>query len=150
MQAISLNGSGLDATMEWSDAAGRVLSESHNGLLGVVCPTTGTYTLAIRDRDYRGGENFRFRINVGAIPIVTAVAPIGLQRGTERTVHVEGVNLATRSVIVRAPADAMPGKKRSGTTRRSTKKSRTPSRLSSTRTRNSSGVDSAFKRMIPL
>jgi hypothetical protein len=59
------------------------MAESRNGLLGIVCATAGEYTLAMRDRDYRGGENYRFRIDVGAIPIVTAVAPLGLQRGTE-------------------------------------------------------------------
>jgi hypothetical protein len=111
VQAGLANGSGLNPMMEWSDAAGRLLAESRNGLLGVVCPTAGSYTLAIRDRDYRGGDNYRYRINVGAIPIVTAVVPLGVQRGTELSVHVEGVNLATHAVTVKVSADELPGKK---------------------------------------
>jgi dipeptidyl aminopeptidase/acylaminoacyl peptidase len=111
VQAASVNGSGVDALVEWSDASGRLLAESRDGLLGVVCPTAGTYLLAVRDRDYRGGENYRYRVNVGAIPIVTAVVPLGLQRGTERDVRVEGVNIASHSATVKAPADVPPGKK---------------------------------------
>jgi hypothetical protein len=111
VQAASVNGSGLDAVLEWSGATGRVIAESREGLLGVVCPTAGTYTLAVRDRDYRGGENYRYRVNVGAIPIVTAVAPLGLQRGTERAVRLEGVNITSHSVTMKAPADTVPGKK---------------------------------------
>jgi hypothetical protein len=111
VQAIAPSGSKLDPVMQWTDAAGRVLAESTAGLLGVFCPEAGNYTLSLRDRDYRGGPDFRYRINVGAVPVVTGVVPLGLRRGTERTIHVEGVNLGTHNVAVKAAADATPGSK---------------------------------------
>ena len=111
VQAVNPAGSKLDPVMQWTDSTGRVLAESAGGLLGVVCPEAGTYTLALRDRDYRGGADFRYRLNVGAVPVVTGVVPLGLQRGTERTIHVEGVNLGNHAVTVKAPADAVPGSK---------------------------------------
>jgi DNA-binding beta-propeller fold protein YncE len=110
VQAQAGSGSKLEPVMQWSDASGRMLAEG-GGLLGVVCPAAGTYMLALRDRDYRGGPEFRYRINVGKIPVVTGVVPLGLRRGTERTIHIEGVHLATHSVAVKAAADAMPGTK---------------------------------------
>ena len=95
VQAVAAAGSKLDPVVQWTDPDGRVLAESTAGLLGVVCPAAGTYTLAIRDRDYRGGPDFRYRLNVGTIPVVTGVVPLGLHRGTERTVHVDGVHLGS-------------------------------------------------------
>src|SRR5262249_3861386 len=68
------------------------------------------YALGIRDREYRGDATMFYRLNVGDVPIVTAVYPLGLQRGTEAEVHVEGVHLGpTRTVRVKAPADAAAG-----------------------------------------
>jgi WD40 repeat protein len=111
VQAVAPAGSKLEPVMQWSDSTGRVLAESIGGLLSVVCPEAGTCTLALRDRDYRGGADFRYRLHVGTVPVVTGVVPLGLQRGTERTVHVEGVNLGSHAVSVKAPADGAPGTK---------------------------------------
>jgi hypothetical protein len=111
VQAANPAGSKLDPVMQWSDSSGRVLAESTAGLLGLACPEAGTYTLALRDRDYRGGPDFRYRLNVGDVAIVTGVVPLGLQRGTERMIHVEGVNLGNQTVTVKVPADALPGSK---------------------------------------
>jgi hypothetical protein len=100
----------LDPVLRLTDADGHTLVETHNGLLGYTCPRAGTYALGIRDRDYRGDPGMRYRLHVGPVPVVTAVFPLGLQRGTEVEVQVEGVNLGpTRSVKVKAPADAAPG-----------------------------------------
>jgi WD40 repeat protein len=103
-------GSKLEPVLQLTDADGRVLVESDNGLLGYTCPRAGTYALGIRDRDYRGGPGMHYRLHAGDVPVVTAVFPLGLQRGTEAEVRVEGVHLGgVRSVRVRAPADAAPG-----------------------------------------
>jgi hypothetical protein len=110
VQAQAASGSKLEPVLQWSDARGHVLAEG-GGLLGVVCPTAGIYTLALRDRDYRGGPEFRYRFNVGKLPVITGVVPLGLRRGTERTIHIEGVNLGAHEVTVKAAADAMPGTK---------------------------------------
>ena len=45
------------------------------------------------------------------MPVATAVFPLGLQRGTERTFRVEGVHLGSQTVTIKAPADAAPGTK---------------------------------------
>jgi hypothetical protein len=103
-------GSKLEPVLVLTDAAGRVLAEGTNGLLGYTCPHTGTYALGIRDRDYRGDPAMTYRLHVGDVPVVTSVFPLGLRRGTEAEVAVDGVNLGpVRSVKVKAPADAAPG-----------------------------------------
>ncbi len=103
-------GSKLEPVLELTDAAGRILAESNNGLLGYTCTQTGTYALGIRDREYRGDANMFYRLHIGAIPIVTAVYPLGLQRGTEAEVHVEGVHLGpVRTVRVKASTDVALG-----------------------------------------
>src|SRR5207244_1170805 len=74
-------------------------------------PEAGTYTISVRDRDFRGGSDYQFRLHVGSVPVATGVVPLGLRRGTERTFHVEGVHLGTTTVTVKAATDAMPGTK---------------------------------------
>jgi hypothetical protein len=72
---------------------GTVLIESSAGSLGVVCPSDGTYGLAIRDRDYRGGAAMTYRMSVGAVPVVTGVFPPAVKSGTTTKVIVSGVHL---------------------------------------------------------
>jgi hypothetical protein len=103
-------GSKLEPVVQLADETGRVLAESTNGLLGYRVPKDGTYAVGVRDRDFRGGATMTYRLTVGDLPVVTAVFPLGLQRGTEADIHVEGVNLGgTKTVRVKAPADAAPG-----------------------------------------
>jgi hypothetical protein len=103
-------GSKLDPVLLLTDASGRVLAESTNGLLGYTCPEAGTYALGIRDREYRGDATMFYRLHAGNVPVVTAVYPLGLRRGSEAEVHVEGVHLgSTRTVKVKATADAAIG-----------------------------------------
>jgi hypothetical protein len=111
VQALtSAIGSKLEPVLLLTDAAGKVLAESTNSLLGYTCPRAGTYALGIRDRDYRGGSDMPYRLHVGDLPIVTSVFPLGLQRGTEKDIAVSGVNLGgAKTVRVKAPADAAPG-----------------------------------------
>jgi WD40 repeat protein len=100
----------VDPLLKLTDAAGVVLGESTNGVLGYTAEKDGTYALGIRDRDYRGGPNMGYRLQVGPVPVVTGVYPLGLQRGTEMEVQLAGVNLgAVKSAKVKAPADASPG-----------------------------------------
>src|SRR5262249_28910192 len=66
--------------------------------------------LGIRDRDFRGGADMPYRLHVGEIPVVTAVFPLGVQRGTEAKVRLEGVFLGpTPDATVKVAADAAPG-----------------------------------------
>jgi WD40 repeat protein len=105
-------GTKLEPALHLSDPSGRVVAESMTGVLGHRCERAGGYVLSVRDRSYRGGGNMPYRLHVGPLPVVTAVYPLGIQRGTESLVHLDGVNLGeTTSVLLKAPADAQPGSK---------------------------------------
>ncbi|HEY7154558.1 MAG TPA: c-type cytochrome domain-containing protein [Gemmataceae bacterium] len=100
----------LETVLQLTDAEGHMLTESTNGLLGYICPKAGVYALGVRDRDYRGDPGMKYRLTLGDLPIITSVFPLGVQRGTETEVHLQGVNLGpTRTVRVKVPADAAIG-----------------------------------------
>jgi WD40 repeat protein len=104
-------GSKLDPVLTLTDAAGQILAEGST-LIGYTVPKAGTYSLAIRDRDYRGAADMTYRLNLGDVPVVTGVFPLAVQRGKIATVHVNGVNLGTATglaVKVPVPADAKIG-----------------------------------------
>jgi hypothetical protein len=100
----------VDPLLKLTDTAGQVLAESTNGALGHTFAKDGTYALGIRDSDYRGGPSMGYRLQLGPVPVVSAAYPLGLRRGTEAEVWLDGVNLGElKSVKVKVPADAAPG-----------------------------------------
>src|SRR5262245_5549682 len=99
----------LDPVLELTDAEGRVLAESLNGLLAYICPVDGTYAIGVHDKEYRGGADQFYRLHVGDIPIVSGVVPMGLERGKDATVNLVGVNLGASTASVKVPADAAIG-----------------------------------------
>jgi WD40 repeat protein len=100
----------LEPHLELTDAAGRVLAESSQGALGYKIGRAGTYRLRLRDAEYRGGKDFGYRLKVGPVPVITAWFPLGVRRGTEATIQLEGVNLGpTRQVRIAAPESAVVG-----------------------------------------
>jgi WD40 repeat protein len=112
VQVVNPPGSKLEPVLELTDASGTVLAESTNGLLGHTFAKAGSFAVAIRDREFRGGAEFAYRLHLGEVPVVTAFFPLGLQRGTEADVRLEGVFLGdTKSVHLKAAADAAPGTK---------------------------------------
>jgi WD40 repeat protein len=111
IQIIAGAGSKLEPALQLTDLAGHVLAESNSGHLGWTFKQAGTYAIGVRDRELRGGPNMTYRLHLGEIPVVTATFPLGLQRGTEAEVVVEGVFLNARKVRVKAPAEAAPGSK---------------------------------------
>jgi WD40 repeat protein len=105
-------GSKLAPSLRLTDAGGQVLAESDSGTLGYTCVAAGTYAVGVRDRDFRGGPGMHYRLHVGDVPVVTAIFPLGLQRGTEAAIRVEGVHLGeAKSVRIKASAEAAPGTK---------------------------------------
>jgi WD40 repeat protein len=103
-------GSKLEPLLRLVDPDGQVVAESSNGVLGHTCSKAGWYALGIRDRDYRGGAGMHYRLRVGDVPVVTAVFPLGVQRGKEAEIAIEGVHLGgVKRVRVKAPANAAPG-----------------------------------------
>jgi WD40 repeat protein len=106
---MTTTGSRVEDVLRLVDPDGATVAESLTGVLGHVCIRAGTYALGIRDREYRA-VNTPYRLSIGDIPIVTSVFPLGIQRGTETEIHVEGVHLGkVRSVRVKAPGSAAVG-----------------------------------------
>ena len=102
-------GSKLDPVLILTDAAGAVLAEGIT-TLGYTVAKPGSYSIGIRDREYRGAVDMTYRLHVGDVPVVTGVFPLGVTRGRTASVHLEGVNLgAAQTVQVSVPATSVPG-----------------------------------------
>lgn len=109
---VMTDGSKFEPFLRLSTLDGELLAQGTAGLLGHTFKEAGTYALGIRDRQLRGGADYKYRLNVGEIPIATAIFPLGLQRGTEAELAIEGVNLS--GIVgrrIKAPADAPLGGK---------------------------------------
>jgi hypothetical protein len=92
-----------------TDDAGRIIADSNDAHLGQTFADAGKYTLSVRDREYRGGSDFQYELEIGEIPIVTAVFPMGVQRGTKADIEISGVFLPKKSVSIDVPTTAKPG-----------------------------------------
>src|SRR5205085_85206 len=90
----------------FSKSAPRTLAEGNDGILGYTFTEAGTYALGVRDRDYRGGADMHYRLHLGNLPVVTSLFPLGVQRGTEADVLIDGVFLSAGTVRVKVPASA--------------------------------------------
>jgi WD40 repeat protein len=104
-------GSKIDPVLVLSDANGSVVAEGTT-TLGFTVMRPGAYSIGIRDREFRGGPDFTYRLHVGDVPVVTSVFPLAIQRGRTMEVHIDGVNLGSAGgsrVRVGVPADAQPG-----------------------------------------
>lgn len=102
----------LDPHVTLADDSGKVLAEGKNDVLGYTIPAAGHYAIGVRDREYRGGADMGYRLQVGPIPIVTNVFPLAVPRGKDVTIHLEGVNLGRsedRNAWVKVPANAAVG-----------------------------------------
>jgi hypothetical protein len=62
-------------------------------------PKAGEYVAEIRDSIYRGREDFVYRIEIGELPFVTGIFPLGGPAGSETAVEVTGWNLPTTNVV---------------------------------------------------
>ncbi|OXU14179.1 hypothetical protein [Sedimentisphaera salicampi] len=60
-------------------------------------PSTGKYTLEIRDAIYRGREDFVYRISIDKSPFVQSVFPLGAEKGGKVRAKLEGWNLPAKS-----------------------------------------------------
>ncbi|MEI6890621.1 MAG: hypothetical protein V5783_00485 [Pontiella sp.] len=70
-------------------------------------PTSGTYTLSIRDSIYRGREDFVYRIALGELPFITSIFPLGAQEGSEVDIALSGRNLPKTRLTGKLPADGL-------------------------------------------
>ncbi len=106
---VAAPGSKLEPVLQLCDLAGRVLAEGSAGHLGYTFPEAGTYALGVRDRDFRGGTEMKYQLQLGEIPVVTAVFPLGLRRGSAMEIQVNGVFLDQDRLRVQAPESTAPG-----------------------------------------
>jgi hypothetical protein len=104
-------GSKLDPLLELTNEDGKVIAESANGLLGYIAPKAGTLALGVRDKEFRGGPDFTYRLSVGDFPLVTGVVPLSVERGKETELELLGVNLGAKRRLRFVASDAAPGTK---------------------------------------
>ena len=97
-------GSPLDSYLVLRDPNGAEVANSGQGsgldsVLDYTVLAAGRYTLHIRDIRYKGGGGFRYRLNIGELPYLETIFPLGGQRGTDNTIAVTGANLKTVNAI---------------------------------------------------
>ncbi len=100
----------LDVVLRMLDRKGSALAESHTGVLGFTAPANlkgaETFVLEVRDNDFRGNKDMSYRLHMGNIPIVTALSPMGVQRGASATIQLQGVHLhSPHRIVVRVPSE---------------------------------------------
>ena len=89
----------FQATLGLTDSQGREVQYADHFLfhpdpvLYYEIPEDGAYTLEIHDSIYRGREDFVYRIDVGELPFVTGIFPLGGRTGTRVAVELKGWNL---------------------------------------------------------
>src|ERR1051325_5035155 len=109
VQVVAEGKAKFEPVLTIADAAGQVVADSSDGHLGHTFAAAGMYTISVRDRDYRGGPDYKYQLRYGEIPILTAVFPMGLQRGTTGDIQLDGVFLPRKTVRMTIPADAKIG-----------------------------------------
>ena len=92
------SGSPLDSTLALLDAQGRELARDEDArgfdsLLEFTVPEDGDYFAQLRDFQYRGGGDYKYRLFVSILPYVDYIFPFGGQRGKPVEINVAGKNL---------------------------------------------------------
>lgn len=95
----SRSGSPLDAAVAVYDGSGKEIAsdnDTHGAdpFVAFDVPADGAYVIEIRDLQYRGGGDYGYRIQSGAIPYVEAIVPMTSQRGRVVEVQAVGHNLS--------------------------------------------------------
>jgi hypothetical protein len=58
-------------------------------------PADGLYRIRVHDSIYRGRDDFVYRINVGQLPFLTGISPLGATTGEKVKITFQGGNLGT-------------------------------------------------------
>src|SRR5262249_39053474 len=74
-------GSKIEPVLALEDDTGNALVETTNSALGFRSPKSGSFLLSVRDREFRGGGEYKYRLRIGEVPVVTSFTPLGIQRG---------------------------------------------------------------------
>ncbi len=110
------SGSPLDSSLFLFDALGRELARSEDArgfdsLIEYTFPDDGDYFVQLRDFQYRGGGDYKYRLFVSALPHVNFIFPFGGQRGQPVEVAVTGQNIhGAEKVLLNIDAGAPLGR----------------------------------------
>ena len=91
-------GSPLDSSLVLFDSSGKEIARSEDArgfdsLIEFTAPEDGEYVAQLRDFQYRGAGDYRYRLFIGAVPYVDYVFPFGGQRGKPAEISIKGRNL---------------------------------------------------------
>ena len=91
-------GSPLDSSLAILDSQGKELardedSRGFDSLVEFTVPEDGDYFAQLRDFQYRGGADYKYRLFAGVLPFVDYIFPFGGQRGKPVEISVSGRNL---------------------------------------------------------
>ena len=97
-------GSPLDSYITLFDPSGAKVAKSRDGngldsFIDYTIQQEGEYTLHLRDIRFQGGGNFLYRLNIGELPYLQSVFPLGGKRGAANNVNVAGANLGSVNAI---------------------------------------------------
>jgi hypothetical protein len=96
----------FQATLALFDADGKRLAYaddyrfSPDPALYCQIPADGEYVVEIRDSIYRGREDFVYRLQIGELPFLTGIFPLGGPAESEITVALRGLNLPVASLTM--------------------------------------------------
>lgn len=94
----------FQATLALSDAEGNEVAYDDDyrfhpdPVLLVEIPKDGEYVVEIKDAVYRGREDFVYRIELGELPFITSIFPLGGPAGAKHTVELTGWNLPEKKI----------------------------------------------------
>lgn len=108
-------GSAMDAVATIHSAEGREMRatlqhRSGDPVLVFAVPEDGDYGLRVRDLQYRGGGDFDYRIDAGAIPYIESLLPSSGEPGQVITAQAIGYNLEGGDKIKVDLANSAPGR----------------------------------------
>ncbi|MBO4428151.1 MAG: PPC domain-containing protein [Bacteroidales bacterium] len=72
-------------------------------------PESGNYEVEINDALYRGREDFVYRIDVGELPFITSVSPLGGPSGRKNEIKLTGYNLKSEKMKLKCSKEGKIG-----------------------------------------
>lgn len=97
----------LDSVLRVVDVAGREMAYSDDGF-GIradsrcvfVAPKSGDYWIEVRDVNFGGGDDFRYRLRIGDFPLVNTTWPPVIKSGARQVVEVLSEDASAHRVTV--------------------------------------------------
>ncbi|HEY5314236.1 MAG TPA: hypothetical protein VIK18_17015, partial [Pirellulales bacterium] len=111
---VSRGGYHMDPILTLFNSHGQVVAQNDNtyggdALVDCRLPATGEYVLEVRDTRYAGDPRYSYCVEISAQPLVEAVYPLAIQRGTTTQAEVIGWGLdrPRTTTLVAAPDEPL-------------------------------------------